>query len=290
MAAHSYQYQSFIPGQTAQRIFDAWIEPRELLCWFSEYCVVEPWLGGRYECWGRYTYGGAEPPTRARRIAAFEPGRTLQFEWPFEAAPGVVTLSFEAAERGGTAGTRVHLRHDFESFATGAGAAERLEDWWRMAFGHLHGHVAGEALNRVDFADPAPRVRLSVFIAAAPKRVFAALTTPALMDRWIATAARVDLREGGDYGYGWTYDVGGRPVAGGPTRILELVPNERLVTDWPDWRGAERGAPTRVVWTLLPEREGTRLTLIHEGFAAPLDLGDYPYGWRPYLQALSACA
>jgi hypothetical protein len=81
--------------------------------------------------------------------------------------------------------------------------------------------------------------------------------------------------------YGWHYTVEGRGVDGGPTRILELVENHKLVTDWPDWRGDPAKPSTRVTWLLEPLAGGkrTRLTIVHDGFAHAADRGDYQQGW-----------
>ncbi len=71
----------------------------------------------------------------------------------------------------------------------------------------------------------------------------------------------VEPHEDGRYSYGWRYDVNGRQVEGGPTKILEVVENSKLVTDWPDWRGnTNLRAPQRVTWTLEWIGEQTRVT------------------------------
>jgi len=108
------------------------------------------------------------------------------------------------------------------------------------------------------------------------------------MSRLIASDAEVEPRIGGRYSYGWTYEYGGRSVAGGPTRILDLVPNERLVTDWPDWRGDPTRPTTRVAWLLEPLGRKTRVTVVHGDFARTADISDYPFGWPGFLSQLKA--
>ena len=88
------------------------------------------------------------------------------------------------------------------------------------------------------FTSSKPEVRSTIEIAAPPAKVFRALLEPELMNKWLFGAAVVDKNKRA-YSYGWKYDYEGKKVLGGPTRILELVENEKLVTDWPDWRGDE---------------------------------------------------
>jgi uncharacterized protein YndB with AHSA1/START domain len=128
---------------------------------------------------------------------------------------------------------------------------------------------------------------VSIVIEAPRERVYRALLDPAALNAWIASGAEVEPRAGGRYRYGWKYEVGGRRVEGGPTKILELVENERLVTDWTDWRGDEKRGVTRVSWaleSLAPNR--TRVALVHDGFSRAADVGDYPFGWGGFLRRL----
>ena len=92
----------------------------------------------------------------------------------------------------------------------------------------------------------------------------------------------------GTCSYGWRYDIEGRSVEGGPTKILELVENEKLVTDWPDWRGEPDQPTTRVTWLLEPLGDGkvTRLTIVNDGFGAPVDRSDYQQGWFGFADQL----
>ncbi|MEJ1965899.1 MAG: SRPBCC domain-containing protein [Gammaproteobacteria bacterium] len=90
----------------------------------------------------------------------------------------------------------------------------------------------------------------------------------------------------GRYSYGWSYDVRGNQVEGGPTRILEVVENSKLVTDWPDWRGEAHRPAQRVSWVLEAIGEQTRVTLIHEPFERTTDVSDYPQGWAQFLARL----
>ncbi len=150
-----------------------------------------------------------------------------------------------------------------------------------------------------DYTDANPEVRLSVVIDAPRDAVFRALLEPEALKRWVgASAPVVEPRVGGRYEYGWQYDHKGKQVTGGPTKILDLVPNERLVTDWLDWRGDTTRPPTRVLWLLEEITDGvarnfssaagskTRLTLVHDGFSRTADISDYPFGWLWFMAEL----
>jgi uncharacterized protein YndB with AHSA1/START domain len=141
-----------------------------------------------------------------------------------------------------------------------------------------------------DFTDASPEIRLSIDIDAPRERVFDALMKPELLNKWVASAAAVEPRVGGRYSYGWSYPMGGVTVEGGPTRILELIENEKLVIDWPDWRGDATVPTQRITWLLETVGPQTRVTLIHSGFVRAADISDYPFGWSDFAGRLKLVA
>jgi len=152
---------------------------------------------------------------------------------------------------------------------------------------NLREHLAAtDCVCMPDFTDAVPRIRQTISIDAPRWKVFHALINPDALNKWIATKAVVEPHEGGRYSYGWSYDVRGKQVEGGPTRILEVVENYKLVTDWPDWRGDASRPSQRVSWVLEAIGEQTRVTLIHEPFERTVDVSDYPQGWAQFLAQL----
>ena len=77
-------------------------------------------------------------------------------------------------------------------------------------------------------------------------------------------------------------------MEGAPTHIVELVPDEKLVLAWPDWRGDK--AVNGQTIAFHPERagSGTMLTFVHAGFGRTTNMRDYEFGWTTLLGNLVA--
>ncbi|MET0620367.1 MAG: SRPBCC family protein [Thermoanaerobaculia bacterium] len=273
-----------------ERVFRALTDSGELRQWFAEHAEMAPPPGGQLRFWGRYTYGVPSREEGDHPITRFEPGRALAFRWRFEGADSEVVLELAAEpakDAGGPPATALSLAQTFAAKPAAPYAEELVEDHWRLVLGNLDAHLrGGEGVVRPDYTDPNPEIRLSIVIDAPRERVFRALVEPEALNRWIASAASVEPRVGGAYTYGWKYKHGGRDVEGGPTKILDFVENERIVTDWPDWRGDESRGRTRVAWILESVGAKTRVTLVHSGFSRLADIGDYPFGWGGFLEQL----
>ena len=283
---YEYAYPIHAP---AGRIFAALTDSDELTTWFAEHARVEPEVGGRFDFWGRRTLGTPAEEQAGGAIVAFEPGRLLAFTWTVHGVASKVTiqLSPDEADGAGAPATNVAIRHDLDDVFDHPRPKEMVDDWWRLNLGNLMAHTAGQGeVLVVDFEDPSPEIRLSMDMDAPPAKVFRALTDPEALNQWMAQGAEVDLREGGRYDLGFTpegYD--------GPSmRILELVPNEKLVISWPDWRGDTSVPEQSVSWLLEPSGDGTRVTVIHSGFVRTVDLSDYPFGWGYFLGRLKPVA
>jgi uncharacterized protein YndB with AHSA1/START domain len=287
MSEWTYEFTSTVPG-TPARVFAAWTDPVQLRRWFAEHADVEGREGGAFRFWGRYTYGVPDAGAARQRITRFEPDSAFGFEWPFDGAPSQVTLSIAASDpKDGVPATKVDVTHVFPSKPAVPYGEELVDDLWRLTLGNLGAHLrGGDGVVRPDYTDPNPEIRLSIVIDAPRARVFRALVEPALLNRWFATKAQVDPRVGGIYSMGQEYEVGGRTAIFGPSRILEIVPNERLVLDWLDWRGDVTRPPSRIAWTLESVGAKTKVTFVHDGFSRTVDMSDYPFGWGYFLGKL----
>lgn len=143
-----------------------------------------------------------------------------------------------------------------------------------------------------DVQTSADRITAEIHIAAPPEAVFDALTDPDQMVEWWGDEeyyqteeAGVDLREGGRW---WAagHNADGRPfTVRGEYRIVER-PRVLSYTWDPSWAEWEREEPTVVTITLEPQGDGTRLSLVHEGFAGfEKDREDHAEGW-PFVLGL----
>ena len=99
----------------------------------------------------------------------------------------------------------------------------------------------------------------SVVVPLDPEATFDLITQPDRLRRWMAVAARVELRPGGDYR--WTVTPG-HTAAG---TIVDVEPGKRVVYTW----GWEDGDPapggSTVTVTLTPVDAGTEVRLAHDG-------------------------
>jgi uncharacterized protein YndB with AHSA1/START domain len=125
-------------------------------------------------------------------------------------------------------------------------------------------------------------------IEAPPTTVFRSLLEPEAVNRWFGSrSAVVEPRLGGRYELNWSYQVDGRDVVGGPTRILEFTPYQKLVLDWPDWRGDSSVTGQTITFLLEPFGNGTPLTFVPAGFGRTTNISDYGFGWGWFLGELT---
>jgi uncharacterized protein YndB with AHSA1/START domain len=283
MSVQSFTHAaSFELDADPARIFRALTLPEELERWFAEHAEVAPHVGGDYRFYGKATLGNPGAAEATQKISAYEPGSKLAYRWTVLGAASEVTLTLHPGSAEGR--TRVHVAHEIAGALPFARPEHAIDDLWRIHMGNLLDHLAGKHRPVLpDFAVDKPEVRLSVEIDAPPAKVYRCLVEPELMNRWLwGATAKVDLAAG-TYGYGWNH---------GPTRILERVPDQLLVTDWTDWRNDPDKPSTRVSWKLEPLASGqkTRLTLVHDGFPHAVDRSDYLQGWAGFAEALAEVA
>jgi activator of HSP90 ATPase len=120
----------------------------------------------------------------------------------------------------------------------------------------------------VDKADSARDIHQDIYFNVAPQHLYLALlsseqfsaSTKKSFDMFSATSAKIDAREGGSFSLFDGHIIG---------RILELVPNKRIVEAWRvvDWPA---GVYSIARFDLEPKGTGTRLSFDHLGFPAGL--------------------
>ena len=133
-----------------------------------------------------------------------------------------------------------------------------------------------------------PSLTLKRRIKAAPAKVFAAWTDPALMARWLGPVgtveltAKTDLRVGGRFEMKMKMPDDEHNVSG---VYREIVPNQKLVFTW-----AWRTMPEReslVTVELKPDGDGTLLTLTHSQFFDEEARDRHEGGWSGTLGKLA---
>ena len=128
-------------------------------------------------------------------------------------------------------------------------------------------------------------VRREMQIAAPPSTVFAFLTDPEKILRWMGTEATVDPHPGGIY----LVNVGGRHIAQG--NFTEVIPVHRLAYSF-GWEERENVPPgsTLIEIDLLDRDGGTLLRMAHSGLPDAQECADHDKGWAHYFARLEVAA
>jgi uncharacterized protein YndB with AHSA1/START domain len=129
-------------------------------------------------------------------------------------------------------------------------------------------------------------VRREVQIAAPQATVFAFLTDPEKILRWMGTEATVEPHVEGLY----LVNVTGENIAEG--RFTEVIPVHRLAYSF-GWRGGHQRTPpgSSLIEIDLIEREGgTLLRLTHSGLPDAEACAAHERGWMHYLARLAVAA
>ena len=233
-------------------VYQALTTAEALRAWFAEHAEVSL-PQARYEFWGRSTPGGDIP---RQRLLKAEPDHLLRFAWTLE---GDETTAEIRLDPDGPQGTMLRLAQTgvptWAELSTGGGKRGTLHNFWMLSIANLANHVEGRPLvPRCDFSPARPaQARVELTVDASPTAVFASLTEPAELDRWLTSGAKVDPRVGGEI----VMHPGAEPL-----RILDLDPDRTLAHTW-----EFAGLHTVVRWELEGSQGRTHLTLVHSGFA-----------------------
>lgn len=125
-------------------------------------------------------------------------------------------------------------------------------------------------------------VQREVQVGAPPSTVFALLTDPDKILRWIGTEAKVDARPGGMY----LVNVGGTSMARGT--FTEVIPVHRLAYSF-GWEGNDKIPPgsTVIEIDLIEKDRGTLVRWTHTGLPDVGEVAEHARGWAHYLERLA---
>jgi uncharacterized protein YndB with AHSA1/START domain len=128
-------------------------------------------------------------------------------------------------------------------------------------------------------------VRREVQIAAPPATVFAFLTDPEKIMRWMGTEATVDPHPGGLY----LVNVNGKNIARG--QFTEVIPVHRLAYSF-GWEGREKVPPgsSLIEIDLVDKAGGTLVRMTHSGLPDKEECVSHEKGWTHYLGRLVIAA
>jgi uncharacterized protein YndB with AHSA1/START domain len=101
----------------------------------------------------------------------------------------------------------------------------------------------------------------AIEIQAPPSVVWRWMATQQALRRWFSPSLEIDLQVGGAYRF---FGPDNKTWVSGS--VLELKPSECLILSWME-EGGDWVHPKRMAIALEPTRAGTRVTLIHDGFA-----------------------
>lgn len=255
-----------------ERVFVALTAPRDLECWFCEHAEVDL-NDGVYRFWGKNT---PETPTEiepAGDLLNWERGSMLELAWDLGGRKTL--LRYEVARSGDRC--ELTVRHGNLPERRREEDAS-LNDFWYTALENLRLFmVTGGSQVKPDFRSATgDEVRLSVAIDGSVDAVFRTISEPEELNRYFGRGAKVDLRVGGCFSFGWD--------EGGPVKILDLDPPNLLSYSW-----KYRGEPSTIVtWTLEGSGGGTRLTITHSGFGSDFRQDAYRAGWMSFLAMIKA--
>lgn len=239
----------------------------DLQQWFSEHAEVDL-EKGVYQFWGKYT---PDVPTQGKQqLQSHVPGKSLSYLWHVNGNDTVVEFKLGADGDACEVSLTTHGNREWEQ---GHGS---MTDFWVAALDNLRLHAQGHGtLLRCDYHHVQGTVACSVEIAADAASVWRGLTDPAVLDRFFATAAKVQLKPGGVFSYGWE--------GGGPQKVISIEEGKSLEVSW-IWGGE---GESQVRWELQESSGRTRLSLVHSGFGERKSQ-DYQAGWTSFLVSLKA--
>jgi uncharacterized protein YndB with AHSA1/START domain len=246
-------------------VYQAITNSSSLQNWLTERAQVSL-SDGVFELWGRYLPGAPDRP--ATNLTEAIENRLLRFTWNYKTHALPVALELAASNQG----TVLALTQEIVERRPGEAS---FKGFWGLSLENLRRLLLnGSGPLFCDYSTVhRGEAAVTAQIDRPPKEVFNCLINPQQLERYMADKATVEPRAGGKYDFGWE--------GNGPIKILELEPNRKLTYSW-------RDQDTVVTWILDNSEGGTRLTLVHSGFAKDRSTDDYTTGWWKFVNCLKS--
>lgn len=258
------------------KVYAALTTPSALETWLTESADVD--LGaGRFLFWGKYTPDNPSAQSGHMKLLEHKPNRLLKFAWDVDNKSTTVTVKLRERDEQTTVLTLIQeqgtVLHHQESQLT-------LEDYWFLHLENLRRYLDGKPSEaRVDFSQPMNgNIRHVLDSDASPDEIYAVLTQPELMEKWIASNASIELKAGGDYDLGWGVDG---------IKVVDFDDNKKLSISWQE---NSDGDATTVTWTLDASGGKTRITFTHSGFDDDHRNDGIWAGWMNFLNWIRSVA
>jgi uncharacterized protein YndB with AHSA1/START domain/DNA-binding transcriptional ArsR family regulator len=160
-----------------------------------------------------------------------------------------------------------------------------VDRFWAASLDRLRDAAEAEQRQQETDMEQTDALVREVRIDARPDIVFAHLTDPQRMVRWMGVSADLDPKPGG------VYDVRINSVYDARGEFVAVEPNSRVVFTW-GWVGNDGVPPgsSTVEFTLEPDGDGTLLRLRHSGLPDAASVASHDDGWQHYMARLATAS
>lgn len=150
-------------------------------------------------------------------------------------------------------------------------------------------------MTALDLRPATQEIVVDEILPHAPETIWKALTSSALIARWIMEPSGFAPVEGTRFTFRTT--PAGAWDGTIHCRVLEVIPNQSLAYSWKGGDDGNTGYGSRldtvVTWTLSRTANGTRVRLVHSGFELPRNEAAFTNmgrGWKTILPRLGDVA
>jgi uncharacterized protein YndB with AHSA1/START domain len=120
-------------------------------------------------------------------------------------------------------------------------------------------------------------IKHTCFFDQSPEEVWEYLTRPELLEQWLG---KTDFQPIVGHKFRFISPYANHAYC----EVLEVKPFTRLSYSWQkNSTKVNKPYRSKVVWTLVPKKNGTELQLVHNGFIALEDLVGHEKGWSTCL-------